>query len=63
MKKSVLVFPNTAKLVEYILAWKKFDLVVNFSDRSVTGELSDIEIRIACAEYGASIKDTPIVKE
>jgi hypothetical protein len=59
MKKEMLVFSNQAKMVAFILAWKKYNMEVNFSEKTLYGAITETEMDIACAEYGASVKREP----
>jgi hypothetical protein len=50
------MFPNAARLVRFILDWKKHHLEVNFAEKTLAGPFTDIEIHIACSEYGAKLQ-------
>jgi hypothetical protein len=54
--KKMLVFSNQAKLVAFLISWKKYNMKVNFSDKTLYGELSETELDIACAEFGATVR-------
>jgi hypothetical protein len=56
MEKKVIVFPNAARLVKFIFDWKKYHLAVNFSEKTLTGSFTELEIHIAQTEYGAELQ-------
>jgi hypothetical protein len=55
--KKMLVFSNQAKMIAFLLAWKKYKLDVNFSNKTLCGDLTQTELDIACTEYGTTIKE------
>jgi hypothetical protein len=57
--KKILVFSNHAKMVAFLLAWKKYNMKVNFSDKTLYGDLTEVELDIACSEFGAIVKNMP----
>jgi hypothetical protein len=54
--KKILVFSNQAKMVAFLLAWKKYNMKVNFRDKTLSGDLSETELDIACSQFGATVK-------
>jgi hypothetical protein len=55
MKKKVLVFTSTERMAEFIIATKKYNVIVNFPKYTVSGFLTDAEVRTACSLYGAQL--------
>lgn len=57
MKKTVLVFPDTISMVDFLLIYKISGAETNSVDLTVSGRMNDQLVSAAITEYGAEIKN------
>ena len=62
MKKVVLIFPNTLRILEFILEYKIAGVVTNSLEKSLTGILPDDKIVAACTQFEAYIQSSSPVR-
>lgn len=56
MKNVVLIFPDTAAMVEFVLTQKIVKSKSNTKERTLKGLMNDQQIEIACTKYNAELK-------
>jgi hypothetical protein len=56
MKKVVLIFPDTLKMADFIIANNISNVIADSLEQSLTGEMTDDEIITACEEFDAFAK-------
>jgi hypothetical protein len=56
MKKTVLVFPDTSSMVDFLLIYRVKGVETNSVDLTISGRMSEELATTAVAEYGAEIK-------
>jgi hypothetical protein len=56
MKKTVLVFPDTNSMADFILVYKVKGVDTNTVHLTISGRLSEKLVTTAVLEYGAEIK-------
>ncbi len=55
MKKLVLVFPDTANMLDFLLIYKVRGVKINSVDLTISGIMSAKTVSVALTEYGAEI--------
>ncbi len=60
MKRVDLIFPDTTSLAEFLLTYKPASTNVSSAQRTLSGDLSDDLIAIACTKFGAELKTAPL---
>lgn len=56
MRKTVLLFPDTTKMAEFIMQYRASNAEVNSVELTLTALLSEEQIVAACTAYEAVIK-------
>jgi hypothetical protein len=56
MKKVVLIFPDTVKMADFIIANNISNVIADSLEQSLTGEMTDDDIITACEEFDAFAK-------
>lgn len=55
MNKVILVFPNTSSLSDFIFQHRISGVEVSTCDRSLSGQVTDEQMLIACTQYQAQL--------
>jgi hypothetical protein len=61
MRKVVLIFPDVISIAEFVLSYKVAKIIIDSSEKKLTGIISDKHLDIAVKQYGARIKESLIV--
>ena len=61
MRKVVLIFPDVISIAEFVLNYKVAKIIIDSSEKRVTGIISDKHLDIAVKQYGAKVKESLIV--
>ena len=61
MRKVVLIFPDVISIAEFVLNYKVAKIIIDSSEKRVTGIITEKHLEIAVKKYGARIKESIIV--
>lgn len=59
MKRVVLLFPDHLSIADFVLSQKLRNPEINSQEQTVTGILTETDIQVAQAIYGAILKEAP----
>lgn len=59
MNESVLIFPDTWKMAQFLLETEISNVIANSLEQSISGKLDEDDILIACSKYDAVLKTMP----
>lgn len=59
MKRVVLLFPDHLSIADFVLSQKLRNPEINSQEQTVTGILTEADIQVAQAIYGAILKEAP----
>jgi hypothetical protein len=62
MRKVILVFPDVISLSEFVLANKVSKTIIDSSQKTLKGMMSDKVLAVAVKQFGAKIKESIAVK-
>lgn len=62
MRKVILIFPDVTSIAEFLLANKVSKTIIDSSQKTLKGMVSDKVLDIAVKQYGAKIKESIAVK-
>jgi hypothetical protein len=62
MRKVILVFPNVTNIAEFLLTNKVSKTIIDSSQKTLKGMMSDQVLDIAVKQYGAKVKESIAVK-
>jgi hypothetical protein len=62
MRKVILVFPDVISLTEFVLTQRVSKTIIDSSQKTLKGTITESNLRIACKEYGARILESIVVK-
>ena len=62
MRKVILVFPDVTSLTEFVLTNKISKTIIDSSQKTLRGVMSDKVLSVAVKQYGAKIRESIAVK-
>jgi len=62
MRKVILIFPDVISLTEFVLSHKVSKTIIDSSQKTLKGIMSDKVLSVAVKEYGAKIKESIAMK-
>lgn len=62
MRKVVLIFPDVTSIAEFLLANKVSKTIIDSSQKTLKGMISDKVLDVAVKQYGARIKESIAVR-
>lgn len=62
MRKVILVFPNITSIAEFLLTNKVSKTIIDSSQKTLKGMMSDKVLDVAVKQFGAKIKESIAVK-
>lgn len=62
MRKVILVFPDVTSIAEFLLSYKVSKTIVDSSQKTLKGIITDKVLDAAVKQYGAKIKESIAVK-
>lgn len=62
MRKVILVFPNVTSIAEFLLTNKVSKTIIESSQKTLKGVMSDKVLDVALKQYGAKIKESIAIR-
>lgn len=62
MRKVILVFPDITSIAEFLLTNKVSKTIIDSSQKTLKGIMSDKVLNVAVKQYGARIKESIAIK-
>lgn len=62
MRKVILVFPDVTSMTEFLLTNKVSKTIIESSQKTLKGVMSDKVLDVALKQYGAKIKESIAIK-
>ena len=62
MRKVLLTFPDVTSISEFILTCRVSRVIIDSSQKVLRGTISEADLKIACKQFGARIRESIEVK-